>query len=75
MRPQLSKLEVRISSVPSLSKSSTTTPPADENESTPSAGATSVNRPMLSADANADAGIRFAAATPPDTTRPPCGRG
>ena len=55
-RPQLSKLEVRISSVPSLSKSSTTTPPADENESTPSAGATSVNRPMLSADANADGG-------------------
>jgi hypothetical protein len=43
-------------SVPSLSKSSTTTPPAEENESMPSAGATSVNRPMLSSDSKADGG-------------------
>ncbi len=62
-----------MSSCPSLSKSSTITPPADENESTPALAATSTNRPTSSGDANSVVGISVARATrAPDSRRWPC---
>ena len=48
---------------PSLSKSSTITPPACEKDRTPDADATSVKRPTSSADATAGVGIRCRAGT------------